>query len=189
MCTVQITSAKDCQKLHQIFDEMKDEVNAGIIEPWAMSEKAFYEEALKRFAVKMNVDDDFFETLANKLRELWPPGEKDGKYPWRDSVPNLVHRLEFLWKERNFKDKYTLDDCLMAARRYLAQFETNVKYMQVLKYFIFKQNKLVATDGKITYTYKSSFGDLLESNPTNTTSDEWSELFESSNTYDQGELI
>ena len=131
--------------------------------------------------------DDFFEQLATALRDLWPSGEKDGKYPWRDSVPNLVKRLQFLWKDRQLADKYSIDDCLVAARRYLAQFETNVKYMQVLKYFIFKQNKLVGKDGRVTYTYKSTFADLLESNPTDTS--DWADIFESSNTLEQGELI
>lgn len=131
--------------------------------------------------------DDFFEQLATALRDLWPSGEKDGKYPWRDSVPNLVKRLQFLWKDRQLADKYSIDDCLVAARRYLAQFETNIKYMQVLKYFIFKQNKLVGKDGKVTYTYKSTFADLLESNPTDMS--DWADIFESSNTLEQGELI
>ena len=131
----------------------------------------------------------FMEELATKLRDLWPAGEKDGKYPWRDSVSNLVKRLEFLWKERNLKDKYTIDDCLIAARRYLAQFENNVKYMQILKYFIFKQNKLVAKDGKVTYTYKSTFSDLLEDDANRAMLNEWDSLFESSNTFEQGELI
>lgn len=42
----------------------------------------------------------FFEELAERLREMWPPGEKDGKYPWRDSVGNLARRLELLWADR-----------------------------------------------------------------------------------------
>lgn len=130
--------------------------------------------------------DDFYETLAKKLRELWPAGEKDGKYPWRDSVKNLKLRLEFLWKDRNLKGKYTLDDCLMAARRYLSQYENNVTYMQTLKYFIFKQDKIIDHNGKGVVTYKSTFADMLESNPS--LSGEFSDdLFES--TVSEGELI
>lgn len=131
---------------------------------------------------------NYFEQIADGLRKLWPSGEKDGKYPWKDSIPNLVKRLEFIWKERNLKDKYTLDDCLIAGRRYLSQFEQNAKYMQILKYFIFKQNKLIHPNGKVTYTYKSTLADMLESNPVDTTA-QLEALFESSNTFDQGELI
>ena len=52
--------------------------------------------------VKSGADVSFFEELAGRLRELWPPGEKDGKWPWRDSVSNLSRRLETLWRDRGF---------------------------------------------------------------------------------------
>lgn len=114
--------------------------------------------------VKSNKKKNFFVELAEKLRELWPPGEKLGKYPWRDSVPNLAKRLEMLWAER-FPDKaYTIEECLIAARRYLAQFENDVTYMQVLKYFILKQEPIAKPNGHLTYVNKSKFADMLESN-------------------------
>lgn len=108
-------------------------------------------------------DEDFLLKVAKGLRELWPSGEKDGKYPWRDSITNLVKRLEFIWTERDLGDKYTVEDCLRAGRRYLAQFQNDKKYMQILKYFIFKQEKsgISTKDGKITYTYSSKLVDFL----------------------------
>lgn len=109
--------------------------------------------------------DTFFTELAEKLRELWPPGEKDGKYPWRDSVKNLTTRLKILWKERGLeKFHFNMTECLEVARRYLAQFENDTRYMKTLKYFIYKQSKIVAHDGKITYTFSSQFADMLETN-------------------------
>lgn len=128
----------------------------------------------------------FFEELAEKLRELWPAGEKDGKWPWRDSVGNLSRRLDTLWKDRDFKEK-TIEECLMVARKYLAQFEDNAKYMQTLKYFILKQDKLVdKKTGRIRYINKSVFADMLESN---SVMEGWEDAFESDNTFEQGELI
>lgn len=111
--------------------------------------------------VKDENQQSFFEELAEGLRNLWPPGEKDGKYPWRDSVSNLSRRLEALWRDRQLKD-FSIDDCLMVARRYLAQFEQSTKYMKTLKYFILKQDKLIAENGRITYTNSSLFADMLE---------------------------
>lgn len=131
------------------------------------------------------VGSDYFVTLAEGLRELWPAGEKDGKWPWRDSVSNLTRRLKNLWDIRELKE-YPLDACLSVARRYLAQYEDNAKYMQTLKYFILKQDEVVGKDGRIHYTNKSVFADMLESS---STFDEWNDVFESSNTYEQGELI
>lgn len=108
-------------------------------------------------------DDDFFTKVATGLHCLWPSGEKDGKYAWKESVPNLVKRLKFIWNEQNLGNSYTVEDCLRAGRRYLAQFQNDTKYMQILKYFIFKQTKLVSKiDGKITYSYKSTLADFLE---------------------------
>ena len=128
----------------------------------------------------------FFEELAGKLRELWPPGEKDGKWPWRDSIGNLSRRLETLWKDRGFKKK-TVEECLIVARKYLAQYEDNAKYMQTLKYFILKQDKIVdSKTGRIRYINKSVFADMLESN---SVLEEWEDVFDSSNTIEQGELI
>lgn len=133
---------------------------------------------------------NFYEQLAIKLRELWPTGEKDGKYPWRESVSNLTKRLEILWKDRDLKDKYSLDQCLSVARKYLAQYENNAKYMQTLKYFIYKQTKLVEQNtGKINYIYKSTFADMLENNPLDEAQNEWTSIFESNSTYEEGELI
>ena len=129
---------------------------------------------------------DFFTELAEKMRELWPAGEKDGKWPWRDSVSNLSRRLQALWKDRKFGEK-TIDECLTVARRYLAQFEDNAKYMQTLKYYILKQDEIVDNStGRIKYINKSVFGDMLESNSVMA---EWGDVFESSNTIEQGELI
>ena len=130
-------------------------------------------------------DTEFFDELAQKLRELWPAGEKDGKWPWRDSVPNLSRRLETLWKDRNIKDK-SIDDCLTVARKYLAQFEENAKYMQTLKYFILKQDKIVLQNGRAKIINKSVFADMLESNAS---MDEWNSIFESNDISQQGELI
>lgn len=136
--------------------------------------------------------DEFFEELAKKLRELWPPGDKtvNGKsYAWRDSVPNLAKRLETLWSDR-FKDKdYSIEECLSAARKYLAQFEDNVKYMQTLKFFIWKQKDLVMSNGQIKHIAESKLADILEGNvELAAVDDEWNEILNSTSN-DDFELI
>lgn len=132
------------------------------------------------------IQSDFYTELAKALRPLWPEGEKDGKYPWRDSVTNLSKRLETLWNVRNLGE-YPMDTCLTVARRYLAQFEHNAKYMKTLKYFILKQDRLVQNDGRIRYIYQSPFADMLEAGTTDVTSDE--QVFESTLSLDFGEEL
>lgn len=131
--------------------------------------------------------DDFYTELAKGLRNLWPAGEKDGKYPWRDSEKNIANRLHVLWQLRKLDD-YPIETCLTVARRYLAQFEhSNIKYMKTLKYFILRQNeRIVESDGRIHYSSVSTFADMLESTSTLEQQDDYSDLFESTDTLNYG---
>ena len=139
--------------------------------------------------VKTTSKDSFFLELAEALRTLWPAGEKDGKWPWRDSVQNIKIRLELLWEVRELKD-YTIDECLTVARRYLNQFEDSVKYMKTLKYFILRQNeKVSSTNGSTHYVNQSVFADMLEGQSSFESTSDWESVFETSNTIEQGELI
>ena len=131
----------------------------------------------------------YFTRLAKALRELWPTGEKDGKYPWRESVANLARRLETLWAARNLQE-IPVETCVMVARKYLAQYENNTKYMQTLKYFVLKQGKIVGDDGGVRYIQKSQFADMLESvTDEDKKMAEWESMFEQSNTIDQGGIL
>ena len=136
--------------------------------------------------------DNFFTELAEKLRELWPPGGRyigGREYPWRDSVDNIAKRLETLWKER-FKGKnYTIEECLTVARRYLAQFENSTKYMMSVKFFIWKQKELVQSNGRIKYVMESIFADMLEGKKEeDAVMNEWNEII-NSESVGEGELI
>jgi len=132
-------------------------------------------------------EQDFFDELAGKLRELWPPGEKNGKYPWRDSVANLSRRLKSLWDIRQLKN-YSIEDCLAVARRYLAQFENDVRFMMVLKYFIMKQKSIVEKNGRERIITDSRFADMLESaSDFEKMDDEWSAIL--NETQDIGDII
>ena len=124
------------------------------------------------------VKEGFFVELATALRPLWPSGDKDGKWAWRDSVENLAARLTTLWRTRGLGD-YSIDTCVEIARQYLSRYEDNVKYMQVLKYFILKQKKVIEPDGKIKYINQSVFADMLESATVDEQQQsEWNKLLE-----------
>lgn len=138
--------------------------------------------------VKINKDDSFYDELAERLREMWPPGEKDGKWPWRDSVGNLSRRLQHLWEIRKLK-QYSIEECVAAANKYLAQFENDTKYMQILKYFILKQDPIATENNRVVYSNKSRLADLLESkNDFDKIDEEWNDII-NGGTIDQGELI
>lgn len=152
-------------------------------------QKAFvegYKEALKD--LKNAPKDEFFVSLAEALRQLWPPGEKDGKYPWRESVVNLSRRLALLWDVRKLK-QYSIDECLTVARKYVNQFEDNTKYMRTLKYFVLKEKPVRAADGKASYTHESVFADMLENNLINQMDEIPSDMFDLNSIDSGGELI
>ena len=177
---------KEINNVIALADEMRKKMNAGVIEPWAVSEELFCKEILSKIE-EQETSNNFYETLAIELRKLWPQGEKDGKYPWRGSVEDIAKRLKLLWAIRELK-KYTLEDCLSIARRYLSQFETNAKYMKTLKYFILRQNeKVIANDGKIHYINQSTLADMLEGMSSFEKQEEWESAFEDNSI--QGELI
>lgn len=138
--------------------------------------------------VKIDKDDSFYDELAERLREMWPPGEKDGKWPWRDSVGNLSRRLQHLWDIRKLK-QYSIEECVAAANKYLSQYENDTRYMQILKYFILKQKAIVKNDGTEKFINESRFADLLESkNDFDKIDEEWNDII-NGGTIDQGELI
>lgn len=83
-----------------------------------------------------NTSQDRFINLANKLRELFPAGVKPGyKYLWRDSTTCIADRLKkFTMKYGNYSD----EEIIAATKRYVDSFNGNYTYMQLLKYFIWK---------------------------------------------------
>jgi hypothetical protein len=105
----------------------------------------------------------YWKSIAKKLREIWPPGEKDGKYPWRDSVDNIAKRLQFAWLTLVPDRKLDENQVLTVARKYVSQFQDDNKYMRTLKYFILKQDKLIDIDGKIHVKNSSMLINMLES--------------------------
>jgi hypothetical protein len=132
---------------------------------WFLDNKDEVERITKNLSSDFTIvrlEHSFFTELAEKLRALWPPGEKDGKYPWRDSVQNITKRLETLWTLRNLNG-VTIDQCLTAARKYLANYNDNTKYMRILKYFILKQSTITESNGRRRLVNESMFADMLES--------------------------
>lgn len=117
------------------------------------------DEPKKTYTLIENKDTSRFMSLAKRLREIWPKGVRvvNGKeYPWRDTSRNLAKRLEVLFKIREL-DKYTDDDVLSAARRYVSRFEDDKTYMKGVSYFILKRD---SKDGM--NQLKSILADMLE---------------------------
>lgn len=92
------------------------------------------------FKGNKGIDTDRYDELADKLRELYPKGRKEGtSYLWRDSHATIANKLRTLVKKYNFK--FTDEQAIGATLRYIESFNGNYSYMQLLKYFILKKDK------------------------------------------------
>ena len=84
--------------------------------------------------------------LATKLKEIFPKGKKDGtNYYWADGVALIVRRLKLFFKK--YGNKFTDEQRMQAAEKYVQGFNGNYQYMRLLKYFIFKEK--VGANGEV----------------------------------------
>ncbi len=130
-----------------------------------------------------NSSDDRYVNLANKLREIFPAGKKPGyAYTWRDSPSCIVDRLKkFFLKYRPMFDKkgidYSDEAIIRATKEYVDSFNGNYQYMQLLKYFIWK-NKVTGEEvvrGRVVgeVERQSQLAAYLEDNKDKKVSHDW----------------
>lgn len=80
---------------------------------------------------------DQIDELADKMRELFPEGKKEGTpYYWRDSKKVIVMRLKSFFKKNGTVDN---DKVLKATQNYVNSHINDRTNMRLLKYFIWKQ--------------------------------------------------
>ena len=113
--------------------------------------------------------------LAEKLRDIFPAGKKPGyAYTWRDSVSCITDRLKkFFMKYGDYSDEQVIE----ATKAYVASFNGNYTYMQLLKYFIWK-NKVTGEEvvrGRVVgeVERQSQLAAWIEDTPDKKTSADW----------------
>ena len=113
--------------------------------------------------------------LAETLREIFPAGKKPGyAYTWRDSVSCITDRLKkFFMKYGEYSDEQVIE----ATKAYVASFNGNYQYMQLLKYFIWK-NKVTGEEvvrGRVVgeVERQSQLAAWIEDTPDKKTSADW----------------
>lgn len=84
--------------------------------------------------------DEEFRELAEKLKELYPTGRKEGTtYMWRGTTAEIAKKLKTLVVKYNCK--FTPEQAIEATKKYVESFNGNYKNMRLLKYFILKSVK------------------------------------------------
>lgn len=85
----------------------------------------------------VNGKQDDFNALADKLREIFPKGNKAGtNYNWRSSTAEIARKLKNLVFKYNCK--FTEEEAIEATKAYVSSFNGDYKYMNLLKYFLLK---------------------------------------------------
>lgn len=116
--------------------------------------------------------NDRLEKLALELISIFPEGKKEGTNTyWRGNAKDIKVRLKkFL---RKYGESYTDEQIISAARRYVASFNGNYAYMRILKYFIWKDERKLDSEGKIYTEELSDLATFIENEGQSDLSDNW----------------
>ena len=89
---------------------------------------------------------DRIESLAAKMMELFPSGKKQGTSQYyRGNRKDITLRLKKFFKL--YGNRFTDKQILEATDKYVKAFNGNYSYMRVLKYFIWKDEKKLDSEG------------------------------------------
>lgn len=82
--------------------------------------------------------DEELIPLAEKLMQIFPQGKKPGTpYYWKCNKREISLKLKSFFKL--YGVKYTEEEILSAAHRYVESFNGDYRFMRLLKYFIWKK--------------------------------------------------
>lgn len=103
------------------------------------------------------------ESLALKLMEVFPKEKKAGTcHYFRGNRKDISLRLKKFFKL--YGNKYTDEEIVNAAKSYVNSFNGDYRYMRILKYFIWKDDRKVDADGNTYIDETSDLASLIENN-------------------------
>ena len=107
------------------------------------------------------------EELADKLRELYPNGKIfNTNYYYRGNRGDIVNKLKTFFKR--YGTKYTDEQIINATQKYVNSFNGNYAYLKLLKYFIWKDERLKGE------SVQSLLADFIENESSeDTTNTDW----------------
>ena len=131
--------------------------------------QSFIESVLAKSKIHVSSDNlERYRDLADKMREMYPKGLKPGtNYQWRDSTAIIADRLMKLVAKYNIE--FTDEEAVAATKRYIASFNGNYRYMQILKYFISKQKPVEGAPAE----QNSQFLSFLQNEEDTTENQDW----------------
>lgn len=109
----------------------------------------------------LNEFDERLENLARQLMAIFPEGKKMGTTMyWRGNVKEIKLKLKKFFKR--YSDKYTDEQILQATQAYVNSFNGNYGFMRVLKYFIWKDERKIDSEGNGFVEEVSDLATIIE---------------------------
>lgn len=95
---------------------------------------------------KASQPESRIDSLATQLMEVFPKGKKEGTcHYFKCNKKDISLKLKKFFKL--YGNKFTDEQIVNAARAYVSSFNGNYRYMRILKYFIWKDEKKIDSEG------------------------------------------
>ena len=170
LAAIQYSTPKDYEEL--IKEGLITKYNDSMFEPerrYSLMNKA--EELLTKIII--NSDSNVtkrstnIEELADKLREIYPNGKiLNTNYYYRCNRQDIINKLKTFFKM--YGTKYTDEQIINATQKYIDSFNGNYTYLKLLKYFIWKDERLKGE------SVQSLLADFIENESAeDTTNNDW----------------
>lgn len=170
LAAIQYSTPNDYEEL--IKEGLITKYNESMFEPerrYSLMAKA--EELLTKIII--NSDNNItkrstnIEELADKLRNIYPSGKiYNTNYYYRCNRQDIINKLKTFFKM--YGTKYTDEQIINATQKYIKSFNGNYAYLKLLKYFIWKDERLKGE------SVQSLLADFIENESSeDITNDDW----------------
>ena len=144
LAAIQYSTPKDYEEL--IKEGLITKYNGSMFEPerrYSLMNKA--EELLTKIIINSDSNvtkrSTSIEELADKLRDIYPNGKiANSNYYYRCNRQDIINKLKTFFKM--YGTKYTDEQIINATQQYIDSFNGNYTYLKLLKYFIWKDERL-----------------------------------------------
>ena len=170
LAAIQYSTPKDYEEL--IKEGLITKYNGSMFEPerrYSLMDKA--EELLTKIIINSDSNvtkrSTSIEELADKLRDIYPNGKIiNSNYYYRCNRQDIINKLKTFFKM--YGTKYTDEQIINATQKYIDSFNGNYTYLKLLKYFIWKDERLKGE------SVQSLLADFIENESAeDTTSSDW----------------
>ena len=94
--------------------------------------------------------DKELEPIALELISIFPQGKKPGTpYYWKSNKRDVISKLKSFFKL--YGNTYSEEQIINAARRYVASYNGDYRFMRLLKYFIWKKEDGIESSDLATF--------------------------------------